>query len=197
MDSQWLKMQFQTHPYKSKAALARSLKLEPPAISKILSGTRQIKAHEYIQMRKFFGLDRGDEYMSDDQDTYVIQPLQNLEEGAAPQGDWSIPASVMGQKTNAPPDKIKIFLIEDTIMEPEVKKGEYVVVDMSDTKPNPPGIFVISDGYGYMARFCTYKAKIKTEKIQISAAQEGFEPQTLKADEVDFIGRVIGKLEWL
>ena len=56
MDSQWLKEQFDCNPDKSKAGLARALNLEPPAISKILNGTRQIKAQEYNLMRQYFGL---------------------------------------------------------------------------------------------------------------------------------------------
>lgn len=44
------------HPKKTKAQLARLLGLEPPAVSKILAGTRQIKAQEYMKMREFFCL---------------------------------------------------------------------------------------------------------------------------------------------
>jgi len=56
MNSEWLRTQFELHPSKSKADLARALRLKPSAISKILSQTRQIKANEYCEMRRFFGL---------------------------------------------------------------------------------------------------------------------------------------------
>ncbi len=56
MDSQWLKTQLAYNPSKNKADLAKAIGVQPSGISKILAGTRQIKTHEYIAMRKFFGL---------------------------------------------------------------------------------------------------------------------------------------------
>lgn len=197
MDSKWLKLQFKLKPEKSKAALARALNLEPPAVSKILSGTRQIKANEYIQMRKFFGLDSSEVSNDINNKSYVIKTLDGLSENSKQQGDWSIPASILEKKTNAPPEKIKIFLIEEDVMEPDLRKGEYVVVDMSDITPDPAGVFVISDGFGYVVRNCCYKSKASRTKILVSANKEDFEPQALQASDITIAGRVIGIMHWL
>ena len=61
MDSQWLNRQFELYPTKTKARLADVLGLEPPAVSKILKGMRQIKAKEYALMRQYFGLSLEDD----------------------------------------------------------------------------------------------------------------------------------------
>tara|TARA_B100002003_G_C13713746_1_gene357950 strand:- start:206 stop:571 length:366 start_codon:yes stop_codon:yes gene_type:complete len=112
-------------------------------------------------------------------------------------GDWSIPASILHQKTKASPDQVKIFLIQETVMEPNLKKGEHVIVDLSDKNPTPPGIFVISDGFGYMARNCSYKPGSSPPKITISANQKEFEAHTLKKNEFNILGRVIAKMQWI
>ncbi|MFP4314176.1 MAG: S24 family peptidase [Alphaproteobacteria bacterium] len=197
MDSQWLKIQFQHNPNKSKADLARALGLEPPAVSKILAGTRQIKAHEYVKMRKFFGLHLENESRKPTNKSYILEPLHNLSEGQSQSGEWSIPASILTQKTDAPPEKIKIFKIEDTMMEPDFKKGEHVIVDLSQKQIDKDGIFILSDGFGYMLRNCEMLSQSKKGKIKISALQKNFEPQILSTSEIHIIGKVIGKMQWV
>ena len=132
MDSQWLKTQFQLHPDKSRADLARALDLDPPAISKILAGGRQIKAHEYIAMRRFFGLPvDGDRAVSGG---YRLSPFahdRGLSDRTATsdQDAWIMPAKLLESKTQAPPDKIRIFTVQDSSMEPDFMTGAQVLVD--------------------------------------------------------------------
>lgn len=199
MDTQWLKAQFTLHPQKSKAELARMLGLEPPAISKILAGTRQIKAQEYIRMREFFGLGNNEGAARKKAQAYIIEPLKNSlsDQDNNIEGEWSIPAAILNQRTKAAPDQVKIFLIEESVMEPNFKKGEHVLVDLSDKKPSPPGAFVISDGFGYMARHCAFRPGSAPPQIRISAIQTDFEPQTLLQEGIEILGRVIAKMQWI
>lgn len=198
MDSQWLKAQFQIHPNKTKAQLARALGLEPPAVSKILAGTRQIKAQEYIKMREFFGMGGDPSFGTKRSDAYILEPLKSgISERESGEGEWAIPASILNQRTNAEPDQVKIFLIEENVMEPNLKKGEHVIVDLSDTKPSPPGMFVISDGFGFMARHCAFKHGSQPPEVKISAMQEHFEPQMLAFADIEIFGRIIAKMQWI
>ena len=109
MDSQWLKTQFKLNPKKSKAALARALALEPPAISKILAGTRQIKAQEYVKMRKFFDLVTENhgfqkvEYTPQKQSSYEMQEKDNADH------DWVVPSYIGSHKDRILPKKIRIY----------------------------------------------------------------------------------------
>lgn len=200
MDSQWLKMQFKLNPGRSKAGLARALSLEPPAVSKILSGNRQIKAHEYIVMREFFGLpvERGGAGTS--ANSYVMSslgPQSELHDKSQPDGEWVMPASVMERHTTAPPDQIRIFEVRETTMQPDYKKGEHVIVDLSDKSPSPPGVYVVTDGFGYMIRHCMFVAKSDPPLIRISALQNDFQPQILEEGAFSLVGRVIAKLQWV
>lgn len=202
MDAQWLKNQLQQFPQKSKADLARALGLEPPAVSKILSGGRQIKAQEYVAMRRFFGLPvDGEKAAKGGVHTYVLKPLEDeaLREGgeANEAGDWALPAALIAPHTGAAPEQIRIFTAQDHFMEPDFRKGEHVLVDLSDALPSPPGAFIVSDGFGHMVRLCAYAPMSNPPRIQVSARSASFAPQELAPEEFRIVGRVIAKLQWL
>lgn len=196
MDATWLKTQFQLYPDKSRADLSRALSLDPPAISKILAGTRQIKAHEYIAMRRFFGLPV-------DGQKAVEQGyrLQTLSQGLAErtvnddQDSWIMPARLLESKTQSSPDKIRIFTVRDNSMEPDFMIGSQVLVDLSDVTPSPPGVFVLSDGIGHVLRQCDI---IPGETpLQINVSSKGGVSFQLTSNKAGIIGRVIARLDWL
>lgn len=202
--SHWLKTQFIAQPDKAKADLARMLGLEPPAISKILNGSRQIKAQEYITMRQFFGLPvDGEKAARADNGAYVLEALQP--EGALFDGaqattgpsQWQIPADILSQRTQAPPDKIRIFKIEEPLMEPDFCRDEHVLVDLSDLAPSPAGAFVVSDGFSYMVRNCEIIAGSNPVDVKITTLKKSFQPQILRLDDFQIIGRVMAKLQWI
>ena len=205
MDSQWLKRQFDYNPKKSKAGLARLLKLEPPAISKILNGTRQIKAQEYNLMRQYFGLPIDGQAPANNtpNNTYRLGMLagenNTLHESInEPDEDsWIIPAEILSTRTQTPPNQIKIFTVQESLMEPDFKRGEHVLIDLSDKTPSPPGCFIISDGFGIMLRNCEYVPNSDPAEIRVAAINTSFQTQTLQKDDFKIIGRVIAKLQWL
>lgn len=202
MDAKWLNTQFQKKPSKSKAELARLLGLEAPAISKMLNGSRQIKAPEYVRMLDFFEIRPSKSGQSaEDSQNYVLKPLEKNNamhdfDGHG-DGEWVMPASVLAPHTAAPSDKVKIFDIKENMMEPDFRKGEHVMVDVTDKKPSPPGVFVVSDGFGTLTRYCEFMPNSKPPKIKISAYNSSFQPQILGENEFKIMGRVIAKLQWI
>lgn len=203
MDAQWLNKQFELNQDKSKAGLAKALRLEPSAVSKILKGTRQIKAQEYATMRQYFGLPVDGEKSIGNRKSasYTLEPLsqpENLRDSDTSRGEeWVIPSAVISQRTKADSRNIKIFSVDETAMEPDFKRGEPVLVDLSDTEPSPPGVFVVSDGFGYLIRQCEFVAGSNPAEIKLSAVVKNFQPQILGRDDFKIIGRVIAKLQWL
>lgn len=200
MDAQWLKAQFELYPEKTKAGLARALSLEAPAISKILNNNRQIKASEYIEMRRFFGYPvESDANSQSRSDMVKLSPLKGLNEKEHTQSvdPWVMPNSLLSKKTQASPDKIKVFEISDSTMSPDFAREEQVLVDISDQKPSPPGVFVLSDGLSQIVRRCEIVPQSNPMQIRVSASNKNYEPYLINADQADIMGRVIAKLEWL
>jgi plasmid maintenance system antidote protein VapI len=201
MDNQWLEAQFHLNPGKSKAALARVLNLEPSAISKMLNGTRQIKASEYIGMRKFFGMaTESGSNVSNTERTYSVRPLSSaMQEGYQHQEQdaWVMPASFFEKHTQTPPDNIKFFEATDKAMMPELDAGHYVLVDLSDTKPSPAGLFVLNDGVGTIIRHCEFIPQSSPLKLRVAAHNSSFRSYQVGYDSTEIIGRVVAKLEWI
>lgn len=209
MDARWLKSQLDAHPGKSKAALARAIGLDPPAVSKILAGKRQIKAQEYLAMRAFFGLPSDGERAAlrgggtaAGQSAYVIAPLSPGMHDRADRQDeeaepWIMPASLFENRTRAAPDKIRIFAVHGDAMAPDLSPGEQVLVDLSDTTPSPPGLFVVSDGMGPIIRQCEYVPHSDPPEIRLSARNGKYAPYTVPLRKAAISGRVIAKLQWL
>ena len=184
MDSQWLKTQFHMNPRKSKAGLARYLNLEPPAISKILSGARQIKAREYLKMQEFFGIANiaagdGNFWNKDNNPT-----------------NWAIPDDLLHSQKPTQMN-IKVCEIPDDTMHPELSKNDNVVIDLSKQVCTPSGVFLLYDGHEYYIRQCRYISEDSQDEIEITAKDKKFETQIIEADAIRIVGRVIGKLEWL
>ena len=199
MDRDWLKVQFDAHPEKTKAELAKALGLEASAISKILAGTRHIKASEYMAMRTFFGMPNdGERSASLGGDSYLLEPLGFSEkENDIKQGSWVMPASLFESRTKATPDQIKIFDVREDAMAPDFQKGEKVLVDLSDRSPTPAGVFIVSDGIGHMIRQCAYVPHSDPAEVRFTAANSKYEPFNTPLTKAAIIGRVIAKLQWV
>lgn len=203
MDARWLKLQFDMNPAKSKADLARALGLEPSAVSKILSSSRQIKAREYYCMRRFFGLPTDGEKVlvapavSSALAARSLNNADGLQEGFQSGGDWVIPADVLSGGAGPSPDKVRIFHVSDGMMEPDYRRGEGVLADLSEQHPSPPGVFIVSDGFGYMLRRCELVPRASPEKVRISATSASFQTQILDINDFRIVGRVIARLQWV
>jgi hypothetical protein len=201
MNADWLKAQLALNPALSKADLARALALDAPAISKILSGNRQIKAEEYVAMRRFFGLpnDGGKAAQAGGASGYVIAPLpaDGLREKSGAGGEWVMPADLISRHTKAPPEKIKIFTVGEKAMQPDFAEGEQVLVDLSDTDPRSPGFFVVHDGFSHIIRHCAYVPHSKPARVRMTAQSAKIAPFETEAKNAALTGRVIAKLQWL
>ena len=201
MDRQWLQAQFKLHPNKKKADLAQLLGLEAPAISKILAGTRDIKAREYIEMRSFFGLPN-DGAKSLERRGHTIQSYvsqnQNLQDRYHVQeNSWIIPSQHLPDRIEKNSDNLRIFKIEDDAMTPDFKKGTFVLLDTSQKMPSPPGVFLISDGVGEIVRRCALAAQSNPPQLKISPSNTDYESEIISFKENIILGRVVAKLEWI
>lgn len=154
-------------------------------------------------MRRYFGLPVDGEnavanqsilkpLSQDGQDTFLSDNAPSRDEQ-----NWIIPEEILSQHTNTSPENIKIFTIKESVMEPDFKRGEPVLVDMSNEFPSPPGTYIISDGYSYLARQCEIISGSEPPEIKISARDEHFKAQVISLKDCKIVGRVIAKLQWL
>lgn len=203
MYSQWLNEQFKRDPRKKKAALAKALGLEAPAISKLLNGSRQLKAHELEIVKHFFGVVTPIN-ISVDPNSGVYEhriqasPPHALQDSRKSEdGNWLMPDDLKNKNFEAQTlNATRILKNSDDAMAPEFRNGEFVLVNTEDKQL--PGVFMITDGYSQMIRYCEMLPEPEEyDQIKISAHAKNFIPQILFEDDLNIIGRVVGKVQAL
>lgn len=208
MDAQWLKKQFSLHPGKTKGSLAKALGLEPSAISKILANGRQIKAHEFAIMQSFFHPQdfkkRENQDLLDNPDVRNTYANYSLQDTNATHEDWINPKQkhqTCPQSSNTSFQgslaQLQIIKVTEDLMAPEFRIGNYITIDTKDCSPEPPGFFMISDGFTQLLRHCKFCSSADKSHIVISAHCKNFQAQTIDKQYINIIGRVIAKLDWV
>ena len=72
-----------------------------------------------------------------------------------------------------------------------------ILVDAGDTKPSPPGIFVVWDGLGLVVRRVALLPDIDPARVKITSDNPKYDPSERTVDEAHIQGRVIGQWRWL
>lgn len=109
-----------------------------------------------------------------------------------PLGDnWHFPSQWLRHELHARPSDLKIITIDGNSMEPVLYSGDKVLVDTSRTAPSPPGIFILHDGLGLVAKQIEHVPDSDPPRIRIRSANPDFQVYERTADEVRLIGRVI------
>lgn len=116
---------------------------------------------------------------------------------------WQFPAPWVRGQLNARPSDLKIITIEGDSMvsEPpsarDIQPGDKAVVNIADRVPTPPGIFVIHDGLGLVAKRVEHIPDSDPPSITIRSNNPHYSTYTRSLDEVHIMGRVIGRFQRL
>lgn len=202
MYSQWLNEQFKRNPRKKKALLAKALGLEAPAISKMLNGSRQLKAHELEIIKHFFGVVTPINISIDPHSGVYEHKIDSSgrsfhDSRKGEDGQWLMPGHDKNKNLETQAlNNTRILKNSDDAMAPEFRNGEFVLVNTDDK--NLPGVFMISDGFSQMIRYCENLPEPEDMgQIKISAHAKNFIPQILYEDDLTIMGRVVGKVQAL
>lgn len=120
---------------------------------------------------------------------------------------WQIPRSTINGKGVQDIDPALVKVDQDE-MEPDVSRGDYVLINRKDCRPAPAGIFVTQDkSRGHILQFCKNVEKDGQNFIQVTQIQreQGSDGQMqltkkkmlLRPEQITLIGRVIAHWHWL
>ncbi|MBU0724403.1 MAG: peptidase S24 [Alphaproteobacteria bacterium] len=104
-------------------------------------------------------------------------------------GRWHFPLDWLRHELKARPGDLRIITIDGDSMEPLLQGGDKVLVDLSRIIPSPPGIFVLHDGMGLVAK--QLERLPNTERVSIRSANPRYSDYERAAEEITVIGRVI------
>lgn len=108
---------------------------------------------------------------------------------------WRLPASVMS-RFSALPHHIKAFPAQGDSMAPTIMDGDVVFADTRHRVPSPPGVYVLSDQFGgvIVKRLeVTSRPGEEVVRVRISSDNPRHKDQELTLDEIQIIGRYVGR----
>ncbi len=104
---------------------------------------------------------------------------------------WLFPDTVIRHEFRARAEDLHIVTIAGDSMEPTLSSGDRIMIDTSQRVPVPPGIFVIWDGLGIVAKRVEHVPHSEPPKMIIKSLNPEYQTYERDADEVNIVGRVI------
>lgn len=111
-----------------------------------------------------------------------------LEESKA---TWLFPDPVIRHEFRARAQDLHIVTIDGDSMEPLLSSGDRILIDTNQRVPVPPGVFVIWDGMGIVAKRIEHVPHSEPPKIVIKSVNPEYLTYERDVEEVNIVGRVI------
>jgi len=90
----------------------------------------------------------------------------------------------------ANPSQLRIMHVQGDSMAPTLLDGDAVLVDMTRRAPNPPGIFVLDDGLGLVAKRLEHIPSSDPPAVRVISDNGFYSPYERSAGEIHIVGRI-------
>jgi len=90
----------------------------------------------------------------------------------------------------ANPKNLRILRVTGDSMVPTLHDGDTILVDMERKSPYPPGLFVLHDGMGLMAKRIEHIPSSDPPRIRVTSDNPNYSPYSCLLDEVNIVGRI-------
>ena len=104
---------------------------------------------------------------------------------------WYFPDAMIRHEFRTRSGDLRIITIDGNSMEPVLSSGDRIMIDTSQRIPVPPGIFVIWDGMGIVAKRIEHILSSDPAQLRIMSVNPDYETYERDAEEVHVIGRVV------
>jgi phage repressor protein C with HTH and peptisase S24 domain len=104
---------------------------------------------------------------------------------------WLFSETMIRHEFRAQPEDLRVITIDGDSMEPLLSSGDRILVDTSQRVPVPPGIFVIWDGMGIVAKRVEHIPNSDPAIVVIKSVNPAYQTYERHAEEVHIVGRVI------
>jgi len=90
---------------------------------------------------------------------------------------------------NASPNDVRLLYVRGDSMEPTLYHNDLILIDTTRKTPSPPGIFVLFDGFGLVAKRLEYTSH-KPPRIRVISDNPQYSVYERGAEEAVIIGRI-------
>ena len=94
-------------------------------------------------------------------------------------------------RLNAQVENLRMIFVQGDSMEPTLCSNDMILVDISRTSPSPPGIFVLFDGMGLVAKRVEFLPHLHPPSIRILSDNPQYLPYERALAESQIVGRVV------
>lgn len=120
-------------------------------------------------------------YTDDDGNTYQTDDVKAL---------WDLPSPYLTElrvsATNA-----RIIEVQGDSMEPTLRPGDRVMINIADKRPSPPGVFAVWDGFGIVVKRLEPIPNSDPPTLRLISDNEKHSAYERTLDEVCIVGRVV------
>lgn len=107
-----------------------------------------------------------------------------------PGRDFHFRRAWIRDRLKAAPSLLRVMAVQGDSMMPTLNDGDVILVDMNQRSPIPPGIFVLHDGMGLVAKRLEHVPMSDPPRVRIISDNDRYTPYECTADEVNIVGRV-------
>lgn len=112
--------------------------------------------------------------------------------------EWRLPTDLVNSVTNAEPERMRIVTVLGDAMSPNFRTGQKLMVDMSDRRPTPSGVFLVWDGLADDIRNVAYIPHSDPPRVRIFPDNIGkYHEYERELPDAHIRGRVLGLWTWV
>lgn len=172
-----------------------------PGLDRLAEVARVLKVELEWLIHGMGGVEGASPFIEKPDDTFIsiahagVRPSMGggavaIEEPQAPGRAYHFRRSWIKHDLKASPSQLRIMTVEGDSMEPTLFDGDTVLVDMTKRAPNPPGIFVLDDGMGLVAKRLQHVPNSDPPAVRVISDNRHYPEYERTADEVHIIGRI-------
>ena len=107
-----------------------------------------------------------------------------------PGRDFHFRRAWIRDRLRAAPSMLRVMAVQGDSMMPTLNEGDVILVDMNQRNPVPPGVFVLHDGMGLVAKRLEHVPMSDPPRVRIISDNRQYSPYECTAEEVNIVGRV-------
>ena len=104
---------------------------------------------------------------------------------------WLFADPLIRHEFRAKPEDLQMITVDGDSMEPLLSGGDRILIDLSRRVPVPPGIFVIWDGMGLVAKRIEHVPHSDPPKVVLKSLNPEYDSYERLAEEVRVVGRAV------
>ena len=104
---------------------------------------------------------------------------------------WHFPKMWLRDGLRLRASGLKLIRVRGDSMQPTLESGDVVMIDTSQTMPDPTGIFVLHDGFGLVAKRLERLVTGDVPSVRIISDNTRYSPYERSAEEIRIVGRVV------